>query len=169
LVAFPLKSIVEEAMLSYLFIGAGFLATAGIFCLVPLVPQRKKEPSLKVGIAVGLMQGLAVFPGVSRSGTTLAVALFMGLAAPKAFRLSFLMSIPAILGASFLEALEVLRNPVAVMPEGWFFAALAAFGLGSLSLALLRRLVLSGKWPYFGIYCFFLGLFAVVSAIAARF
>jgi undecaprenyl-diphosphatase len=92
----------------------------------------------------------------------------MGLAAPEAFRLSFLTSVPAILGASLLEGLKLARA-ASGLPEGWFFAAAAAFLLGCASLALLRRLVLSGKWAYFGLYCFFVGLFAVVSGIAGNF
>jgi undecaprenyl-diphosphatase len=165
-IALPLKSLVERAMSSYFAVGAGLLVTAGLLCLVPLVPERQKELSLKAALMIGLAQGVAVFPGISRSGSTLAVALFMGLESREAFRLSFLMSIPAIFGASFLEAIHVLRSPLPALPEGCFAAAFIAFLLGCLSLAFLRRLVLSGKWPYFGVYCFFLGLTAIVSDIA---
>ncbi|MDR1979377.1 MAG: undecaprenyl-diphosphate phosphatase [Synergistaceae bacterium] len=168
-VALPLKDVVEEAMSSYFAVGVGLLATAGLLCLVPLVPERQKELSLKAALFVGLAQGLAVFPGLSRSGSTLAVALFMGLTGRDAFRLSFLMSIPAVLGASLLETANILRHPSLALPDGCFLAALAAFLLGYLSLAFLRRLVLSGKWPYFGVYCFLLGVVAVVSDIAADF
>jgi undecaprenyl-diphosphatase len=118
---------------------------------------------------VGLVQGLAVFPGISRSGSTIAAALFLGLEASEAFRLSFLMSVPAILGASLLEGIKVLRNPLLVLPEGWVWAVLAAFALGCLSLAFLRRLVLSGRWAYFGIYCFLLGVAVIVVAITGNF
>jgi undecaprenyl-diphosphatase len=168
-VVLPLKDVVEEAMSSYFAVGVGLLVTAGLLCLVPLVPERQRELSLKAALAVGLAQGLAVFPGVSRSGATLAAALFMGVESQGAFRLSFLMSVPAILGASLLEAVHILRYPPLALPEGCFAAALTAFLLGCLSLAFLRRLVLSGKWPYFGVYCFFLGLGAIVYDIAAKF
>ncbi|MDR1376921.1 MAG: undecaprenyl-diphosphate phosphatase [Synergistaceae bacterium] len=164
-VALPLKGLVEEAMSSYFAVGTGLLVTAGLLCLIPLVPERQKELSLKMALMIGLAQGLAVFPGVSRSGSTLAVALFAGLESREAFRLSFLMSIPAILGATLLEAAPILRYPLP-LPDGCFAAASIAFLLGCLSLAFLRRLVLSGKWPYFGVYCFFLGLIAIVSDIA---
>jgi undecaprenyl-diphosphatase len=168
-VALPLKNLVEKAMSSYFAVGVGLLATAGLLCIVPLVPERQRGLCLKTALVVGLAQGLAVFPGVSRSGTTLAVALFMGLDSQEAFRWSFLMSVPAILGANLLEAVRILRHPVLALPEGCWAAAFTAFFLGCLSLAFLRRLVLSGKWPYFGIYCFFLGVGAIVFDIAAKF
>jgi undecaprenyl-diphosphatase len=168
-VALPLKNRVEEAMSSYFAVGVGLLVTAGLLCLVPLMPERQQKLSLKAVLLVGLAQGLAVFPGISRSGATLAVALFMGVESQEAFRLSFLMSVPAILGASLLEAVPIVRDPLLTLPVGCFAAAFIAFLLGYLSLAFLRRLVLSGKWPYFGVYCFFLGLGAIVSDIAANF
>jgi undecaprenyl-diphosphatase len=169
LVALPLEKMVETAMSSYLAVGAGLLVTAGLLCVVPLAPERQKEISLLGVLLVGLAQGLAVFPGVSRSGATIAAALFLGLNASEAFRLSFLMSIPAILGASLLEGVKILREPFVVLPEGWVPAIIAAFVLGGLSLAFLRRLVLSGRWAYFGIYCFLLGVGVIVSAITTNF
>jgi undecaprenyl-diphosphatase len=167
-VALPLEGPVKAAMNSRFAVGAGLLATAGVLCLAPLLPDRKKKLSLKVALLVGLVQGLAVFPGVSRSGTTIAAALFMGLTAPEAFRFSFLLSVPAILGAALLEAPGLLSGS-SVLPGGWLPAALAAFLLGYLALTLLRRLVLSGRWAYFGIYCFFLGLAAIVSEVVGSF
>ena len=164
-IALPLKGLVEAAMSSRLAVGAGFLTTAGILCIAPLFREQEKNSLLKVALVVGFVQGVAVFPGVSRSGSTIAAAFFMGMSAPGAFRLSFLMSVPAILGAALLEALHVLRIASVTMPNGWIFAAGAAFCVGYLALAFLRRLVLSGRWAYFGVYCFFLGLAAVVSNI----
>ncbi|MDR1874566.1 MAG: undecaprenyl-diphosphate phosphatase [Synergistaceae bacterium] len=166
--ALPLKGLVETAMRSYIAVGAGLLTTAGLLCIVPLLPKRNRALSIRVAVLVGIAQGLAVFPGVSRSGTTIMAALALGLAAPDAFRLSFLMSIPAIMGASLMEYLKVLRTSV-VLPDGWLLSAAVAFLLGCLSLALLRRLVLSGKWAYFGIYCFLLGVFAIMSEIVTAF
>lgn len=169
MVALPLKNAVEFAMTSRMLVGAGLLVTAALLCIVPLLPERHRALSIRTVLIVGLVQGVAVFPGVSRSGSTIATALALGLAAPEAFRLSFLMSVPAIAGASLLEFLKLWKAPVQSLPEGWLFGFLAAFILGWISLVLLRRLVLSGKWAYFGVYCFFLGLLAIVSEIATMF
>ncbi len=169
LIALPLKGAVELAMQSRIAVGAGLLVTAGLLFTVPLLPERQRVLSFKIALVIGVVQGLAVFPGVSRSGSTIVAGLLMGLAAQEAFRLSFLMSVPAILGAAFLEGAKVLRSPVQTLPDGWVFGALAAFVLGWICLALLRRLVLSGRWAYFGLYCFLLGLVAILSEIAVKF
>ena len=167
-VALPLKDWVEAAIRSRFAVGAGLLTTAGILCLVPLLPGRQKELTLRAALLVGLIQGFAVFPGISRSGATIAAALFMGLTSSEAFRLSFLLSVPAIFGATLLETAG-LWNGSSTLPDGWLPGVFIAFLLGYFSLALLRRLVLSGRWAYFGIYCFFLGLAAVISEVAANF
>ncbi len=167
-IGLPLKGAVEKAMESRICVGAGLLVTAGLLFVVPLLPERRRSMTLPIALFVGFIQGLAVFPGISRSGSTIVAGLFLGLAAPEAFRFSFLMSIPAILGASLLEFLKVLRGPLA-LPPGWMPAAALAFLLGWAALAALRRLVLSGRWAYFGIYCFFLGLFAILSEIMVMF
>ena len=168
-VALPLRSLAEAATSSSLAVGSGLLVTAGILFLVPLLSNRPKNSIFKTALVVGLIQGLVVFSGVSRSGSTIAASLFMGLAASEAFRLSFFMSIPAIAGATLLEIIQVMRYPVLTLPNGWLVAMLVAFLIGISSLALLRRLVLSGKWAYFGIYCLFVGLFVVLYEAAAYF
>jgi undecaprenyl pyrophosphate phosphatase UppP len=67
-----------------------------------------------------------------------------------------------------LEAPGLLDGS-SVLPNGWLPAVFVAFLLGYFALTLLRRLVLSGRWAYFGIYCFFLGLASIISAVAADF
>ena len=168
IVALPMKGAVEKAMESRICVGAGLLVTAGLLCMAPLLPERRRSVSLRIALIVGLVQGIAVLPGISRSGSTIVAGLVLGLAASEAFRFSFLMSIPAIAGASLLEFLKALRGPL-VLPPGWMLSAVAAFLLGWLALATLRRLVISGRWAYFGIYCFVLGLFAILSEVLVMF
>ena len=86
------------------------------------------------------------------------------------FRFSFLISISAILGASLLEAMRLWKSGgLSSLPEGWVWATLTAFILGWLALILLRRLVLSGRWVYFGLYCLILGIFVIVSSVGLGF
>lgn len=164
--AMPLKEMAESAMQSQIAVGSGLLVTAGLLFLVPLAPERDRKLYLGAALCVGLAQGLAVFPGVSRSGATIAAGVFLGLTVGEAFRFSFLLSIPAILGASLLEGLKLRQaGGLALLPEGWGWAVVAAFLLGWLALALLRCLVLSGRWVYFGVYCLGLGIFSIVSTV----
>ena len=109
-------------------------------------------PALLVGIA----QGIAVLPGVSRSGTTIAVAMLLGLGGAAAFRFSFLLSLPAVLGAVLLE----LSKPGALASvDGsvWIGGAVATV-VGVISLVFLRRLVDQGHFWAFALYLVPLGL-----------
>ena len=89
----------------------------------------------------------------------------MGLAVGEAFRFSFLISVPAVLGATLLEAIKLYRDGDMALPGGWFWAAAAAFVLGWIALKLMHRLVLSGRWAYFGLYCLLLGSAAILAAL----
>ncbi|MCR4817624.1 MAG: undecaprenyl-diphosphate phosphatase [Fretibacterium sp.] len=178
-VGLPLKKTVEKMMESSLAVGCGLLVTAGLLAVVPLwtaeentlsegqTPRPRTEISLQLRavIVVGIVQGLAVLPGISRSGSTIAAGLIMGLAVGEAFRFSFLISIPAVLGASLLEALKLFRDGDMALPVGWFWAAAAAFVLGWIALKLMHRLVLSGRWAYFGLYCLLLGSASILAAL----
>ena len=158
-----LKDTVEKASESLLLVGAGEIFTAIILLLIPIFSRSGRRPSLlKIALAVGFAQGIAVLPGVSRSGMSIAMGLFMGLGISEAFRFSFLISIPAILGATLLECLKFLKGAeIIYLPEGWIWAAAAAFILGLASLKFMKGLVDAGKWAYFGVYCLIIGLIAV--------
>ncbi len=169
-IGLPMKEVVELAMTSPLAVGAGLLATAVTLSIVPLLHHKERGIFLGAALFIGLCQGIAVFPGISRSGATIAAGLFMGLAAEEAFRFSFLLSIPAITGASLLEMLKIWKNAsFAVLPDGWVWAVLVAFLSGWGALILLRKLVISRRWAYFGIYCFALGLLSILSSVAGLF
>ncbi|MBN1647611.1 MAG: undecaprenyl-diphosphate phosphatase [Spirochaetales bacterium] len=141
-----------------------FLLTAIVLFLVRKSSGDREISSLnwKDALAVGLAQGLAVFPGISRSGFTISAFLFRGISRKDAGELSFLLSIPAILGAAVWE----LRDSGALMDNVSWPALLlglaAAFGFGLISLLLLLRLIRKGKLYYF---CFYLVPAAVLSFI----
>lgn len=109
----------------------------------------------KSSIVVGLLQGIAVMPGISRSGLTIFGSLMCGLSAPEAFRLSFMLSVPAILGALVLDVFGALfdANAVWTLPSGWWLGAILSFVLGLISLRLLHHFVVSGHWRKFAYYC----------------
>ena len=163
-IGLSMKGLVEKASESLLLVGAGEIFTAIVLLLIPMFPQSKTSPSLlKAAIAVGIAQGIAVLPGVSRSGMSIAMGLFMGLTITEAFRFSFLISIPAILGATLLECLKFMKGGEAIfLPEGWIWGAVVAFALGMASLRFMRGIVNAGKWAYFGVYCLIIGVGAVV-------
>ena len=73
------------------------------------------------------------------------------------FEFSFIASVPAVLGAALLEGLKALKSGELFMPSGWIFAILIAFILGLVTLNFMRKLVISGRWAYFGLYCLAVG------------
>ena len=168
LIGLPMRKIVDIISASPLYVGCGLIFTAIILAFVPLIPSKgdKKISLLKISVVVGIAQGIAVLPGVSRSGMTIAASLLMGMALNDAFKFSFMISIPAILGANLLEFLKFYKSGVAAfMPEGYLIGCIAAFVLGLFALGIMRRLVASEKWPYFGIYCFIIGTAAILISL----
>jgi len=126
----------------------------------------KKASDIKVADAliVGIFQGLAITPGVSRSGSTIFAGMMRGFSRDLATRFSFIMSIPAILGAAVLEFSDYYRAPVlasevAVMLAG---AAVAAVS-GALAIKFLISILKKGKLHYFSYYCWLVGIIALVA------
>ncbi len=105
-----------------------------------------------LAVVLGIAQGFAITPGISRSGTTIAVALMLGLQREQAARFSFLMSVPAILGAVVLKLRDVDSAGLDWVQLG--VGGLTSAVTGYLALALLVRLVLSGKFAAFAWYAF---------------
>lgn len=112
-------------------------------------------------LLIGLAQAMAITPGISRSGATIAVALFLGLERETAAKFSFLLSVPAIAGAMLLKSFSVTQLTVNV-PN--YAAGLAsAFVIGLVSLVWLVKLVKKGKLDLFAYYCWGVGLLVILS------
>jgi len=164
LIGLPLKPLVVRALASPALVGGGLLVTAALLLIAESSRPRNARVSLRNALFVGLAQGIAVLPGISRSGATIAAGLRSGLEREEAFRFSFLLSLPAIAGALLLE----LRHGLSVgdLPSGWIFGALAAFATGYAALRFLRRIVIRGKLRYFSIYCACIGALALGASLA---
>jgi undecaprenyl-diphosphatase len=114
-------------------------------------------------IVLGIAQGAAITPGISRSGTTIAVALFLGLKREDAARFSFLMSVPAILGAVVLKLKDASAG--SLDPMSMTVGFLVALISGYFALVLLVGLVKRGGLPYFAFYCWLAAIAAFVISI----
>ena len=149
-----LKPLVETLSQSMTFVGCALCVTGGLlFALSFLCPGTRKI-CVSIGLIVGVAQGLAVFPGISRSGLTLLAGILCGLSAAEAFRFSFLLSLPAVCGAALLE----LHHFDGMLPAGWAAAMALAFLAGIISLCLVHRAVVGGRWRIFAVYCVAVGL-----------
>ncbi len=115
-------------------------------------------------IVIGLGQGLAVIPGISRSGTTIATGMFLGLSRDMAAKFSFLLSIPAIIGAEILGVKDLMESGASLdMVTVW--STVVSFAVGLVALKILLKLVHSGKFHLFAPYCWVLGVLALLSSI----
>ena len=123
------------------------------------------EVGYKDAIIIGLAQAVAVLPGLSRSGTTIATGLLCGVKKESVTKFSFLMVLIPILGEAFLELLDLLTgelsaNAIGVLPLVVGF--LAAFASGCFACRFMINIVRRQKLIYFAIYCLCAGIFAVV-------
>ena len=112
---------------------------------------------------IGIAQGCAITPGISRSGTTISLALFLGIPAKTAAEYSFLLSIPAILGAVALKIRDVEDTTIPLYIVG--AGMLAAFIVGYIALRLLLVVLNRGKFSLFSYYCIALGLVSLLIAL----
>jgi len=146
-----LRDAVERWTESPLIIGLGFLVTALALVSTRFLRARDAEqPNLLGALLIGAAQGLAVLPGISRSGLTITTALWLGVRPDRAFELSMLMSLPAVLGATLLEAPHAWRASGMIGPAA--IGAAVAFGVGLIALGLLRRIVVRGHFSLFAIW-----------------
>ncbi|HEX9622113.1 MAG TPA: undecaprenyl-diphosphate phosphatase [Polyangiaceae bacterium] len=148
-----LRDWVERATHSPVFVGLGFAVTGAVLVSTRWVkPGSLTVPGVRGALLIGLCQGIAVLPGISRSGATIAAALWTGVRADRAFELSMLMSVPAVLGAVILELPRVDAST-----GGFGMAGLGA-GISCLvgiaALWLLSRLVRANRLHWFAVYVF---------------
>lgn len=127
--------------------------------------EAKKEISLSAALIVGVVQGVAVLPGISRSGATIAAAMMLGMAGASAFRFSFLLSLPAVAGAALLLLLK--DNAFASVPPVLWLGGLVALVVGVVSLLLLRRVVNEGRFWAFSLYLVPVGIGLIVFDLLA--
>lgn len=162
LVGFFLGDLVEKAFNSLVVVGFGLIFTS--FLLFLSRYPKKKSGKLSWGKAaiIGLFQAVAILPGVSRSGSSISSGMMLGIKKEDVARFSFIIFIPAILGATVLElgSLGAVEN-VSAMIIGTIVSAVVGF----FSLKLLMNIIKKDKFSWFGVYCLILGIVVVVLAL----
>jgi len=146
---------------SILAVGIALLVTGTILYLSQY-PKPVKKLNWWKSVIVGVVQGLAIIPGISRSGSTISFGLFMKINRREVAKFSFLLSVPAILGAAIVEAKDLVLVDAGAMIVG----TLTSIIVGYFALKYLLKLLYHNKFHYFSYYCWGLGL--VVLALALR-
>lgn len=157
LIAILFKDRIEEMMSQSLYIGIALVLTAVVIKLTDYVKNGKKNErgaTVTDALMVGVMQALAIIPGLSRSGMTISGGLVRGFDRSFAFCFSFLLSIPAVIGATLLETVDAVQegfDTALILPMliGMVVAAVS----GYLALLVVRKLLLSRKFSWFAWYC----------------
>ena len=122
---------------------------------------NKKNTIIKAFL-IGVAQAIAIIPGISRSGITISFALLLGLDTRQAAKFSFLLAIPVISGAGILMATD-LRDGFSIDIYAAASGLITSFLVGMVALKWLLSWLEGGKFHYFGIYCFLIGIFIVIS------
>lgn len=156
---------IEELFTSPIF-AASMLIITGIIIFVSDRVQNGRIDVENMGLSrsllIGIGQSLAILPGISRSGSTIATALFTGLERKQVARFSFILSIPVILGASILKFDEFKALDV----HSWavyFCGGIAAFISGLMVISLLLKLIRRQKLKYFSFYCWAFSLIFIIT------
>ena len=163
------KDVVENYFSMPRIVGL-FLAATGLFLLFASLWAmywkivRKNRPlGYSSSIIIGFAQAISILPGISRSGSTIGTALMMGLSESNAVRFSFLLSIPAVLGANILKARQICGNLVSIDTIAFMAGGITAMITGFFAIKALLIILNKNLFFLFGIYCMLMDRAATVS------
>ncbi|WP_075603872.1 undecaprenyl-diphosphate phosphatase [Saccharicrinis aurantiacus] len=163
------KDYVEEIFNSgniLLLVGCMLLITATLLAFTFYAKSKQKEISFKDAFIIGIAQTVAVLPGISRSGSTIATGLLLGNKRESVAKFSFLMVLVPILGENVLSILKTdfsAESSIGALPL--LIGFIAAFTAGLLACTAMINLVKKGKLIYFAIYCAIVGAIAITFAL----
>ena len=136
----------------------GFLLSAILLLIADLKKEGNKKVTKKSALYMGLTQGFALLPGISRSGSTLTFGLLIGLDKKEALDFSFLMSIPIIFASAVYETFKLFSCQITVNWLGIFLVMVSSFLFGILSIKIMLKTVKKNKLYFFSIYLIVLSL-----------
>ena len=168
IIGFFMKDLIENTITTLMVPGLCLVLPSVLLVMSDrYIGGEKDEQTTRISDAVflGIAQGVATIPGLSRSGTTITACLSRGFRRDYAVRYSFIMSIPAVLGAAVLEIKDItkecfVKEELVVYLVGTAVAAIVGYFCIKTMLVLVR----GKKFTYFAIYCFIVGVIAVVSS-----
>ncbi len=155
LVGFFLKTFIESIFNDLKTVGFSLLFTSLILFLSRYPKTKNKTLTYKNTLLIGIAQAIAILPGISRSGSTISLGLMQGVKQEEAAKFSFLLAIPAILGATVLEVRNINQiSNISYVLIGFLFSIIS----GYFSLKFLLKVIKSNRFSYFAFYCLILGL-----------
>lgn len=169
LLVFPIKDRVELLYQNTFFIAFALVLTGTLLFVSDRMPRGHKTAGTATmgdAILVGLAQAVAVVPGLSRSGTTISAGMARGFDRTYAVKFSFLMSIPAVLGANILSIVDAVKAGIdtSLLPM-YLVGVLVAMVSGYASISLLRFIARKGRFGGFAYYCWGAGLVTLILSL----
>ncbi len=165
----PFHSQIQRLYTNLGFIAFSLIMTGAILLISTVFfDGRKSEKTATIADAfiVGLGQAIATIPGISRSGTTITVGLSRGFKRKFAITFSFLMSIPAVLGSTFVTLISAIKAGIQWSNVPAYLIGMAVAGVvGYLALSFMKRFMATRPFTYFAFYCFGAGFITVIIAI----
>lgn len=162
IIGFTFKDFFESMFGNTLYIGISLLITGAVL-FTTRNAAGKLELNPKIAFIMGIVQGLAVAPGISRSGMTISAGMLLGVDREKAARFSFLLFIPAILGATLFEArdMSVLGADLGPTIAGTIVSAV----VGYMAIGALLKIIRKNMFSAFSYYCLLLGLVVITLSL----
>ena len=165
----PVHDAIEKLYYSTVFIGIAFLATGAMLYIADRMPRgTRTEKTMRAtdALLIGLCQAVATMPGLSRSGTTITAGIATGQDRRFAVKFSFLISIPAVLGANLITLAKAFKAGVdwSLLPA-YLFGMLVAMISGYFALSFIRYIAQKGKFGWFAYYCWFAGAVTLLLTI----
>ncbi len=171
--AVPFNDKISALFGNTLFVGCALIVTGFILLLGDIVAKKgtknAKTMTIWDALIIGVCQVLALFPGVSRSGTTITAGTVRGLDRKFAVRFSLLMSIPAILGSTLLTLADAVSAGIDTKAiPAYLIGFIVSAAVGLVSINLLRRITSKGKFGKFRYYCWGMGVLTVILTLILK-
>ena len=158
---FPFKKVFEESYETINYLPFFFMFTAlylTLFYLRKRGDKKAEEISFFSAIILGVLQGIAIFPGISRSGMVLVGGVLLGMKEEESFKYTFLLAIPSIIIASFYKFYEYIKAPIYLSSSPLILGFLFSFIFGLISLYILLKVVKRREMFIFSMYLFILSI-----------
>ncbi|MFC1696822.1 undecaprenyl-diphosphate phosphatase [Nanoarchaeota archaeon] len=170
LIGFFFYDFFENAFSNMILVAIALIITGLILysSKLTLKSQKKKSITILDSIFIGIAQALAVMPGISRSGATISTALIRNIDRQKAATFSFLLAIPAILGATAFQLYKGIQENQILINQTLgitIIGVLVSFMVGYISLTWLLKIIKQGNFHYFSYYCWVIGLLILIISI----
>ena len=146
-------------------VGIMLIITSFLLFKTDRVSPKSKDISLRHAFFIGLIQAIAILPGISRSGATISLAVILGINKTEAAKFSFLMVIPLIFGSMTKSILFYSDNQILNLSPLLLIGFISAFLTGIIACKLMIKIVEKSQLKFFGVYCFIVGLTIILYGI----